>query len=327
MSELEKSGNAQVNESVNEVQTSSVEHVKAMAKELRKAQKEIATSKMMKVQVMERTVKGYSIKEESRKFGLVKENRPIKKSTVNGFLQFIQGGKYDDAHSIITMEASELVEKCNIVDLEGKAILKEDAPEYLIVLDGQHRITAFSKFNAVRDAASQAIIPNVRIKTGLKSVREYLASINMVGRSWNTADKVCVSAITSNSKVLDKADELIREGYNPSTAMSICLGRRLKPKQLNDLISKDDKSCLPTDEAKAVARAERFITLGMGIDEMEVRVLTKRYFIDGFNLFAEARTEEEAFKAFGKLTIKDFNVHEAKEFVTKLKEAIQVATV
>jgi hypothetical protein len=318
------SGNAQENVKVNEGQTSSVEQkiLQAMsAEELKQAKKEVATSKMMKVQIMERTENGYIIKEENRKFGLVKENRPIKKNDVNGFLQIIQSGKYDDTQSIVTAEATELIGNYNIVDLENNPITAEDAKDYLIVLDGQHRISAFAKFNAIRKLENQNVIPNVHIKKGLKSVREYLADINMVGHNWNTADKVCVSAIASNSKLLDKANELIKDGFNPSTAMTICTGKRLKPNQLKDLITKGEKNCLP-DEIKSLERADRFITIAMGITEMSVTVLTKRYFINGFNSYAAAHTEDEAFEAMGKLTIDDFkSVKEDVEFVEKLKAA------
>ena len=307
----------------NEVQTSIVEQLitKEMSKELRQAKEEVATSKMMKVQIMEKTESGYSINQTSRKFGLVKENRPIKDATVNGFLQIIVNNKYDETQSIVTAEASELIADYNLVDLENKPITAQEAKDYLIVLDGQHRTKAFAKINAIRTQENQIVIPNVHIKKELKNVREYLVDINMVGRSWSTADKICVSAISSNSKVLDKANELIRKKFNPSTAMTICAGKRLKPKQLKDLIVKGDKSCLP-DETAALARADKFITTAMGIMDMKVKTLTKRYFINGFNSFAAAHSDDKAFEALAKLTLADFeDVKEDVEFVEKLKAA------
>jgi hypothetical protein len=297
---------------------------KKMAMELRQAKKEVATSKMMKVQIMERTENGYSIEETSRKFGLVRENRPIKKTIVNGFLQIIQGGKYDETQSIVTAEASELIANYNLADLAGNPITAQEAKDYLIVLDGQHRINAFAKFNSIKSLENQVIIPNVHVKKGLRSVREYLADINMIGHSWDTADKICVAAINNNSPILNKINELKKDGYNASAAMTICAGKRLKPSELKDIISKGDKSSLPTDEAKAVARAERFITTAMQIADMDVKTLTKRFFINGFNHFAAARTEDEAFKALEKLGKDDFDsIHEDKEFIEKLKTALQ----
>lgn len=54
--------------------------------EIEQAKKTDSTSIGMKVQIMEKMDNGYTIKEEYRKFGLLRENRPIKDSDVNGFL-------------------------------------------------------------------------------------------------------------------------------------------------------------------------------------------------------------------------------------------------
>jgi hypothetical protein len=305
-----------VNESTNQL------NEKVMKKELRQAKKEVATSKMMKGQIMERTENGYTIEETSRKFGLVKENRPIKKTIVNGFLQIIASGKYDDTQSIVTAEATELISDYNLVDLENNPITAQEAKEYLIVLDGQHRISAFAKINANRTQENQIVIPNVHVKKGLKNVREYLADINMVGHNWSTADKICVSAIASNSKLLNKTNELIKDGFNASTAITICTGNRMTLAKLKKIIVNGDKSSLPTDETTALARADKFLTTAMSIQDMTIKILTKRYFINGFNSFAAARTEEEAFEALENLTINDFtSVSEDIEFVEKLKAA------
>jgi len=319
------SGNAQENVNVNEVQTSNVEQTnsKEMSNELKQARKEVATSKVMKAQIMEKTGNGYTINETNRKFGLVKENRPIKKTDVNGFLQIIQNGKYDETQSIVTVEATELIAEYNLVDLESNPITAQEAKDYLIVLDGQHRIIAFAKINAIRKQENQIVIPNVHIKKELKNVREYLADINMVGHNWSTSDKVCVSAIATNNQLLAKTNELIKEGFNASTAITICTGKRMKPAQLKKMITKGDTSLLP-NETTTLAKAGKFLTIIMGITDMTVKMASKRYFINGFNSFATARTEDEAFEALGNLTIDDFtSVKEDVDFVEKLKAASQ----
>lgn len=84
--------------------------------EIEQAKKTISTSIAMKVQIMERTENGYTIKETSRKFGLVKENRPIKDSDVNGFLQIIREDKYKDSYPIIAVEAIDIIDNYNVVN-------------------------------------------------------------------------------------------------------------------------------------------------------------------------------------------------------------------
>lgn len=294
--------------------------------EMEQAKKAEPTSLAMKVQIMERTNNGYTIKEENRKFGLIRENRPIKDSDIYGFLQIIQNGRYDESHSIITAEASELLEKYNLTDLQGNVIPQEEIAEYLIILDGQHRISAFSKLNLTRTEENQITIPNVHIKSGITNVREYLADINMTGHSWSTADKICVSAISTGNKLLTKINELIKQGYNASTASIICTGDRLKPKDLKALLSKGDISCLSDEkysQEERLKRAEKFITITMSIQDMSVKTLTKRYFINGFNSFAKAHTDNKAFEALEKLTINDFiSISEDDDFVEKLKIAL-----
>lgn len=292
-----------------------------MQKELSNARKRIATSISMKTQIMNKTESGYNFFYTERKFGLVNENRLIKTSVVNDFLQIIQGGKYDDTQSIVTIEASELFEKYNITDLEGNALTKDNVKDYLIVLDGQHRISAFSKLNYVKNEAEKILVPNVHIKKELNDIREYLADINMIGKSWSQADKVCVAAIGTENKILSKINELIKDGYSVSTASLILIGKRLSSKELNKILQSGDVNGLPSED-EAIARAEKFLTISMSIEGMETRILRKRFYIKGFNHFATSRNDAEAFGALSLLTIEDFNgIREDREFIECLKNA------
>lgn len=82
---------------------------KVLKKELTQAKKQQPKSELMKVQIMTKIENGYLGNDENRKLGLIKENRPIRKSDVDGFLQIMQSGIYDgDTQAIVTIEASEL---------------------------------------------------------------------------------------------------------------------------------------------------------------------------------------------------------------------------
>ncbi|WP_324354477.1 DUF5131 family protein [Dysgonomonas sp.] len=286
--------------------------------EIEQAKKTVSTSLVMKVQIMEKTENGYTIKEENRKFGLVKENRPIKDSDVNGFLQIIREGKYKESFPIIAVEVIDIIDNYNIVDLEGNPISKVEASEYLIVIDGQHRITAFSKLNAIRNQSDQITVPNVRIEKGITNIREYLADINMVGHSWNNADKLCVSAISTGSKLLAKVNELIKADYTATTAVLICTGKRLTPKQLKELIITGKTDQLP-DEEKALVKANKFLTITTAILGNDMKLLRKRYFINGFISAAKFFDEQKVFDALGKLILDDFKTtKEDSDFEEKL---------
>ncbi len=275
----------------------------------------------MPVQVSGRT----GTKIVTKRFGLLKQNRPIAKPNVNNFTQIIASGKYYEDFPIITTEASDLIKAgYELIDLGGNVIDAKDAYEYLIVLDGQHRVSAFYQLNEQKLKSEKIIIPNVKIKKIEGNVGEYLASINTAGHSWTKADTICVSAIITENPILTMINKLIKEGFNATTAVMICLGKRLTASQLKKLMSKKDTSFLPKneDEQKALKRANKFYTTCMKITGMNVKMLTKRYFITGFNSFATSISDDVAFKALEQLIITDFeSIRESDELVAKLKEA------
>ena len=300
----------------------------AMKDELKKATEQEVTSISMPVQIMKKTRNGYTIVKEERQFGLIKENRPIKKSDVIGFMQIIRNNKYDEAQAIVTVEAEEISGKYNMVDLQGKRIPTNKLKGYLIVLDGQHRISAFSKLNAIKEEKDRIAVPNIHIKSGLKNIREYLADINMVGHHWNMGDKVCVSAIATNNKTLRKINELIKSGMNASTASTICTGKRLSAKQIKNILVKGDTSTLFKEketrtEKEMLEFADKFVTTAMSVTDMTPKILATRHFIDGFNSFVITKKEKKAFEALSNLTIEDFKgVHDSNDFVMNLEKAL-----
>lgn len=293
-----------------------------MKKIITEAKKQILESNMSKVEIIE---KGGSLVQNKR-LGFLKQNRPIAKANIINFLQVISNGDYDDAFPIITAEATELlVAKHELIDLGGNKITECNASDFLIVLDGQHRVTAFTKLNAVKGKEEQLTIPNVRIRDLQgKNVGEYLASINLAGHSWTAPDKLCISAITTENMLLDKVNEMIKDGFNATTAVLICVGKRLTASQIKKILSKKDTSMLPDEKEQAtqLKRAEKFYTTCMKIQGMSVKILTKRYFIEGFNSYAKATSEDTAFEALNNLVLSDFEkIKESDDFVENLKLA------
>ncbi|WP_349630693.1 hypothetical protein [Dysgonomonas sp. Marseille-Q5470] len=297
-----------------------------MEKELTQIKQQQVTSSEMKVQIMRETEDGSYIPNKSRRrFALIKENRPIQEKNVCYFLQKIHAGNYNKILPIITIEAMKLVDKCNIVDFEGNSIEKDNASDYLVILDGQHRIKAFSMVNATyKGTDREIVIPNVHIEDEIENVREYLVNINTAGHDWSKADKACVSAINSQNKCVQKTDELIRKGFNASAATHLCMGKRLSPSEQKELLISGNVNFITSeDEDKLTQRADGYYTIGMCIKDMNIKVLTKRYYVIGFIHFAESRTDAEALTALGKLSIDDFR--ETKDeglFMNRLRDAL-----
>ena len=140
----------------------------------------------------------YQKTEVSKKLAFVENNRPIASKKVGTFISIISDGKYEKAYPVIVIPAASLVEQgYTVKDIEGNVITKEEAEDYFVILDGQHRSIAFARINATGETR---VIPNVRIKEK-ENVGEYLVDINRVG-NWNTKDKITVAAL------VNKEDEL-----------------------------------------------------------------------------------------------------------------------
>mgnify|MGYP000603377530 FL=1 len=80
----------------------------------------------------------------SKKIAFVKHNRSIDSKKVDTFIAIIDNGKYEEAYPIIVIEASKLIKAGYVVtDVNGRVLTEEEAEGYFVILDGQHRSTAF----------------------------------------------------------------------------------------------------------------------------------------------------------------------------------------
>lgn len=258
----------------------------------------------------------------SRKLARVKHNRPVEQKDVDDFITIIANGEYEDAYPIIMAEASKLMEAgYEVVDYDGRVITTEEAAGYLVVLDGQHRSKAFAQLNAT---GTEYIIPNVHIKE-VENVGKYLITINRAGSHWDKRDKFVIAQLTAGTEPFTSIANRIAEGFNPSTPMLIYTGKRISDNTLNKVLKGEDYK-LNSKAVVDIERGDKFITLCKAA-EMSVELITKRYFIEGFNSFALSISEDSAFKALANLNTlknKDTRLQEVKEgddFITLLKEA------
>ena len=84
------------------------------------------------------------VTEKAYKVAFVKNNRPIDQNKVDGFIATISKGKYEKAFPIIAVSAKVLIENgYQVVDVDDNEVKAEDADDYIVILDGQHRTKAF----------------------------------------------------------------------------------------------------------------------------------------------------------------------------------------
>lgn len=263
--------------------------------------------------------------EQQKKIAFVKHNRSVNSKKVDGFITLITKNKYEKAFPIIVVEAAKLIEAgYTVTDVKGRELTKEEAADYLVILDGQHRCTAFAKL--VATGKYTLTIPNVYIRD-VENVGEYLVDINNVGSSWNKKDRLVVASLTSNDELFQNVAKLLNEGFNPTTAMLIYTGKSLSDKQVNKAL-KGEEITFPKGAEINIERGNKFITLCKAA-KMDVSFITKRYFIKDFNSYAKSTNEEQAFEALNKLKELNYTetnwkeVKEEDDFIEILKEALK----
>lgn len=263
--------------------------------------------------------------EQQKKIAFVKNNRPVNSKKVDGFIALIANNKYEKAYPIIVVEASKLIEAgYTVTDIKGNKLTAEEAADYFVILDGQHRSTAFAKLFATGKYTEA--IPNVYVRD-VENTGEYLVDINNVGSSWDKKDRLVVASLTTKEELFQNVATLLNEGFNPSTAILIYTGKNLSDRQVNKALQGEDIT-LPKDAKVDIERGDKFINLCKAAN-ISISFITKRYFIKGFNSYITATTEEKAFEALDKL--KDLNLDEKRlkdikeesDFVMMLKEALK----
>ena len=196
--------------------------------------------------------------EQKKKIAFVKHNRPVNSKKVDRFIALIAANKYEKAFPIIVVEATKLIEAgYTVTDIKGRELTKEEAADYLVILDGQHRCTAFAKL--VATGKYTETIPNVYMRD-IENVGEYLVDINNVGSSWDKKDRLVVASLTSNDELFQNVAELLNEGFNPTTAMLIYTGKSLSDNQVNKAL-KGEEIALPKGAEINIERGNKFITL------------------------------------------------------------------
>lgn len=262
-----------------------------------------------------------------KKIAFVKNNRPINSAKVDSFISLIANDKYERAFPIIVAEAKFLMEKEHeIYNIKNEKLSAEEADNYFVILDGQHRCCAFARLVA---ADGKYEIPNVHIRNA-ENLGEYLVDINETGTSWNNKDRISVAALTAkeHSDLFSNIAMLMSQGFNPSAASMILAKVKLSTKAIKQAL-KGEHIKLPQRTEINIERGLKFVTLchAAGIN---TAFATKRYFIEGFNSYAASNGEEKAFEALQRLRSLNLSEKDLKsisagdDFSALLKKAIEI---
>ena len=174
-------------------------------------------------------------------FGLLEDNREIDIKRVALFATKIEAGSYIDAYPIMCYKADNLAALGKkITDFGGRIIPDDKLSDYLIIVDGQHRVAAFIDY-IEKNPDKPAVVPNVNVMEAVSKddILNFLVAVNTAGKDWNDSDRWNIARnLNDKSTATKKINGLIKQhGFNQSAAQKIYLGRRLKQKEFSSLLA------------------------------------------------------------------------------------------
>lgn len=256
-------------------------------------------------------------------------NRDVNLANCKKILADIKKNGYRQAEIIQVVKAETVLSKgdLTLVDINDNVITKENAQNYFLVLDGQHRVFATSLYNE-EEGITPIDVPAIEVILGEnETVAEYITAINITKTEWKTQEYVKGAANVQESDLLNRYKELIKdeknpEGYSLSTLNLIyCDNSKAITKTDFSLLcqgkSKKGKSQKDIIPAHNIARGNKFIDLCIrkGFEQKEI---AKRYLIEQFNNMKTAKNEDYAFQVFEAITANDVKaMHNDKKNFTE----------
>lgn len=257
---------------------------------------------------------------ETRKVAFAKGiNREVNFANVKKLLADMEDKGYRKAEMVQVVHAEEITDKGDIVlvDINGNEITNDNAGQFFLIIDGQHRVYAASLLNIKHERQKRPIIkvPGTLVELAEgETVAEYISAVNITKMPWKTDDYVRGAANVKKNALLEKYNELIRTNDNPNgfplSTLNIIYCNN--PKAINktalsllcqgkDTNGKSKKDIIP---AHSIERGNRFIATckEKGFTDKDI---SKRYLAERFSSYFNEGSEEKAFRIFNEITPND----------------------
>lgn len=159
---------------------------------------------------------------ENRKVAFAKGiNREVNFANVKKLLADMTLKGYRKAEMVQVIRAEEAIANGDIilVGINGDEIVKENANDYFLIIDGQHRVYAASMLNRECEKQGEHTIqvPGILIELAEnETIAEYISAVNITKMPWKTDDYVRGAANVKQEKLLARYKELIKSEDNPN---------------------------------------------------------------------------------------------------------------
>ncbi|WP_289743852.1 hypothetical protein [Muribaculum intestinale] len=129
-------------------------------------------------------------------------NRDVNLANAKKICADIKVHGYRQAEFIQVLPAEKAIANGDItlVDINDNSITAENAQNYYLVLDGQHRIFATSLYNGEKDATAIQVPAIIVELASDETVAEYISAINVTKTEWKPLDYVRGGRLTYNKQ-------------------------------------------------------------------------------------------------------------------------------
>lgn len=228
----------------------------------------------------------------SKKIAFVKGNRDINVKNVESKKQSLQTFGGNIIPLMYVSGSKAIADRCSLVDIDGNDIPAEIASEYIVILDGQHRI-----YSAIKNDFDLSKITLFENYTEANT-KELLSEANIESTSWKAPDFIKGSVLFNPINLNMFASKLDDRDFPSSTISKIlCFNGSLTKTKYSDLM-KGKTINVDFD----LERADEFL---QAVSKFEDKFVAKRYLIDEAIALSTTYGYKAVFKAISELTEKD----------------------
>lgn len=244
----------------------------------------------------------------SKKIAFVKGNRDINVKNVESKKQSLQTFGGNIIPLMYVSGSKAIADRCSLVDIDGNDIPADKAMDYIVILDGQHRI-----FTAIKNNFDLSKIMLFENYTEANT-KELLSEANIESTSWKAPDFIKGSVLFNPINLNMFASKLADRNFVVSTISKIiCFNGSLTTTKYSDLM-KGKTISVDSD----LERADEFL---QAVEKFEDKFVAKRYLIDEAMALSTRYGYKAVFKAISELTDKE------RELITEVKRSEVCSTI
>lgn len=236
-----------------------------------------------------------SLKEEGKKVAFINGNRETEQKNISSKKKSLKEFNYNIVPLMYVSGTKAVEDGCKLVDADTKVAVKdEDAINYIVIIDGQHRYTA-----AIRNEMSTENIILYENYTE-SNTKDLLAIANRDSKPWDSSNYINGAVLFDPENEIAKfANELSVKKFPISTIGKImCFdsGKLGRTHFVKIMTHKDVKI-----ESLNIERAKKFISAATDSNFNEDFIIS-RYLIDAVIDLYKKNDEDKIFEAIRKLS-------------------------